>query len=118
MSGTIRKRGANAWQVRTSLRQRDPETGRWRYIQRRVRVTKRNAQRALDALSVEVARGGHRTTGRRTVTDLLDAWVLHLEALGQSRVHARPLPQRNPRQPTALVRTARTESTDLPRLSR
>ena len=62
----------------------------------------------------QVARGGHRTTGRRTVTDLLDAWVLHLEALGQSRVHARPLPQRNPRQPTALGADGQTESTDLP----
>ena len=72
MSGTIRKRGANAWQVRISLGQRDPETGRWRYIQRRVRVTKRNAQRALDALSVEVGKAapnhwpahGHRSARR------------------------------------------------------
>jgi integrase len=84
MSGTIRRRGANSWQVRVSLGQRDPETGRWRYVERHTRGTKRDAQRALDALSVEVARGGHRTSGRRTVNDLLDAWVGHLEAQGRA----------------------------------
>ncbi len=84
MSGTIRKRGTNSWQVRVSLGQRDPETGRWRYIERHLRGTKRDAKRALDALSVEVARGGRRTSGRRTVNDLLDAWVSHLEAQGRA----------------------------------
>jgi integrase len=84
MSGTIRKRGANSWQVRVSLGQRDADTGRWRYIERHVRGTKRDAQRALDALSVEVARGSHRTSGRRTVNDLLDAWLTHLEARGRA----------------------------------
>jgi integrase len=60
------------------------ETGRWRYVERHVRGTKRDAQRALDALSVEVARGSHRTSGRRTVNDLLDSWVTHLEAQGRA----------------------------------
>jgi integrase len=70
--------------VRVSLGQRDAQTGQWRYIERHVRGTKRDAQRALDALSVEVARGGHRTIGRRTVNDLLDAWVAQLETQGRA----------------------------------
>ncbi|MDA8302821.1 MAG: hypothetical protein M0005_15080 [Actinomycetota bacterium] len=28
MSGSVRKRGANSWQVRVSLGERDPRTGR------------------------------------------------------------------------------------------
>jgi hypothetical protein len=68
MSGTIRKRGINSWQIRVLLAQRDPRNGRWRYIERHVPGSKRDAQPALYSLSVEVARGGNRPSGRRTVS--------------------------------------------------
>lgn len=85
MSGSIRKRGEGSWQVRVSTGARDPASGRYLYAERHVRGTKRDAQRALDALSVEVARGGHRQQAkRRTVSDLLEAWMAHLEAQGRA----------------------------------
>ena len=52
---------------------------------RQVHGTKRDAQRAADALAAEVARGGHRQSGRRTVSDLLDRWTAHLEGRGRAR---------------------------------
>ena len=85
MSGSVRKKGTNSWQVRVSLGERDPKTGRYRYVLRQVHGTKRDAQRAADALAAEVARGGHRQNGRRTVADLLDQWMAHLEGQGRAR---------------------------------
>ena len=81
----MRKKGSNSCQVRVSLGERDPETGRYRYVLRQVHGTKRDARRAADALAAEVARDGHRQSGRRTVSDLLDRWTAHLEGRGRAR---------------------------------
>lgn len=80
----MRKKGSNSWQVRVSLGERDPETGRYRYVVRQVHGTKRDAQRAADALAAEVARGSHRHSERRTVSALLDQWMVHLEGQGRA----------------------------------
>ena len=81
----MRKKATNSWQVRVSLGERGPETGRYRYVLRQVHGTKRDARRAADALAAEVARDGHRQSGRRTVSDLLDRWMAHLEGRGRAR---------------------------------
>ena len=83
MQGSIRRRGADSWQVRVSLG-RDPETGRYRYVSRYVHGTKRDAQRAAAELITEVDRGGHREEGRHTVNELLDRWVAHIDAQGRA----------------------------------
>ncbi len=84
MSGSLRKRGTDSWQVRVSLGERDPATGRYRYVVRQVRGTKRDAQRVADALASEVARGAHRQSGKRTVAELLEEWMVHLEGQGRA----------------------------------
>ena len=84
MSGSLRKRGTDSWQVRVSLGERDPTTGRYRYVMRQVHGTKRDAQRVADTLASEVARGGHRQSGKRTVSELLEEWMAHLEGQGRA----------------------------------
>ena len=83
MPGTIRHRGGGSWQVRVSLG-RDPDTGRYRYASRYVHGTKRDVQRAAAALATEVSPGSHRHTKRRTVAELLDRWMDHIEAQGRA----------------------------------
>jgi integrase len=83
VQGSIRRRGADSWQVRVSLG-RDPETGRYRYVSRYVHGTKRDAQRAAAELITEVDRGGHRDEGRHTLNELLDRWMAHIEAQGRA----------------------------------
>jgi integrase len=72
-----------AGKVRVSLG-RDPETGRYRYVERYVQGTKRDAQRAAAELITEVDRGGHREEGRHTVNELLGRWMAHIEAQGRA----------------------------------
>jgi integrase len=81
--GSIRQNGAKGWQVRVSLG-RDPETGRYRYAYRQVQGGKREAQRVAAELVSEVDRGGHRHTGRHSVGELLDRWMIHLEGQGRA----------------------------------
>jgi hypothetical protein len=63
MRGSVRQKGPDRWQVRVSLG-RDPDTGKYRYVQRDVRGGKREAQRFAAKLVTEVERGEHRQTGR------------------------------------------------------
>jgi integrase len=84
MRGSIRQRGARSWQLLVSLGVRDLETGRYRYVERQVRGRKRDAERALAELITEVDGGGHRQTRRFTVSELLDRWMAHIEALGRA----------------------------------
>src|SRR6516225_8786456 len=83
MRGSIRQRGANSWLVRVSVG-RDPTTGRYHYVSRTVRGTKRDAQRAAAELVTEVERGSHRHKGRHTVSELLDRWMEHIEGQGRA----------------------------------
>jgi integrase len=77
VSGSIREKGPNRWQIRVSAG-RDPGTGRYRYVHKTVEGSKRVAQKAADELATEVQRGMHQGQ-RGTVADLLEKWMLHLE---------------------------------------
>jgi len=57
---------------------RDPGTGRYRYVHKTVEGSKRVAQRAADELAAEVQHRMH-LAARGTVADLLEKWMLHLE---------------------------------------
>jgi hypothetical protein len=84
--GSIRQRGRNRWQVRVSFG-RDPVTGRYEDVAREVHGTKRDAQRAVAALITEVEPGGHQrqnSNTRRTVGELLDEWMDHIETQGRA----------------------------------
>jgi integrase len=77
VSGSIREKGPNRWQIRVSAG-RDPGTGRYRYVHKTVGGSKRVAQKAADDLASEVQHGMH-LAARGTVADLLEKWMLHLE---------------------------------------
>jgi integrase len=77
VSGSIREKGPNRWQIRVSGG-RDPGTGRYRYVHKTVEGSKRVAQRAADELATEVQHGMHQAA-RGTMADLLEKWMLHLE---------------------------------------
>ena len=83
MQGSIRQKTADRWQVRVSLG-RDPTTGRYRYIAREVRGTKRTAQRAAAELVNEVEHGLHGHRGPHTLAELIERWMTHIDALGRS----------------------------------
>jgi integrase len=83
VAGSIRKRGPDRWQVRVSVG-RDPVTGRYRYVAREVRGSKRDAQRVATQLSSEVDHGGHQHPNTYTVAKLLDEWMTHIEAQGRA----------------------------------
>jgi integrase len=83
MRGSVRQKGPDRWQVRVSLG-RDPDTGKYRYVQRDVRGGKREAQRFAAKLVTEVEQGEHRQTEQLTVEALLNRWMTHIEALGRS----------------------------------
>src|SRR5689334_5656045 len=76
MSGTLREgRRAGTWELRVAVG-RDPLTGKYRQISRTVSGSRREAQNALAALSVEVAQGGHAgSAGDVTVNELLAQWL-------------------------------------------
>lgn len=85
MQGSIRQRRPDRWQVRV-LVGRDALTGRYRYVSREVSGGKRDAEWVAAQLVTEVGRGGHQgKSGCRTVADLLDRWMEHIESLGRAR---------------------------------
>ncbi len=84
MRGHVEHRGGDAWRVRVSLG-RDPSASRYRSASRTVRGTKRDAQRAVAQLVVEVDHGGHRVEGRHTVAELMELRVEHIEMQGRAR---------------------------------
>ena len=78
MSGSMRQRGAESWQLRVHAG-RDPVTGRKRYVERTFHGNKRQASKALAALVTE-ADGMElepAANDDRTVADLLNAWLEH-----------------------------------------
>jgi integrase len=73
--GSVRAKGEGRWELRVHAG-RDPVTGRTRYVSRSVRGTKREAEAALAALVVEVAKGvgGHSGTDAK-IADLVEQWL-------------------------------------------
>lgn len=73
MRGTIQKRGTKSWRVKAYLGRDD--TGRKRYVQRTVHGTRRDAERDLTRLLVEVDEGRFVASPTMTVDQLLDRWL-------------------------------------------
>lgn len=73
MQGNLQQRGANSWRVRVFVG-RD-ELGKKRYVERTVRGTKREAQRAMAKLVTEVDGGRHVPAAKRKFGELLDQWL-------------------------------------------
>ena len=78
MSGSIRQRGRNSWEIRV-YSGTDPETGQRRQLSRTVRGSSTQAQRELRALSA-FANVGPSVGARTTLGELLDRWFAANEA--------------------------------------
>lgn len=72
MSGSIRQRGRNSWEIRV-YSGTDPETGQRRQLSRTVRGSRTQAQRELRALAA-FANVGPSVGARTTLGELLDRW--------------------------------------------
>lgn len=83
MTGTLRQRGPNAWEMRVSTG-RDPLTGHYRQVTRTVHGTKTQAKRALGELAEEVAKGRHTGTDA-TLGTLVTKWLEMVELEGLQR---------------------------------
>jgi integrase len=70
MAGHIRERAPGRWEVRTAL-PADSSTGRRRIHTETVRGTKRDAERRLRAVQVEIDKGAQPVRSKKTVADLL-----------------------------------------------
>ncbi|MGQ0433386.1 MAG: tyrosine-type recombinase/integrase [Microthrixaceae bacterium] len=73
MRGLIQKRGTGSWRIRAYLG-RDA-SGTKRYVTKTVRGTRRDAERDLSRLLVEVDEGRHSASAPMTFGDLLDRWL-------------------------------------------
>ncbi len=82
MSGSLRQRSPGTWQLRV-FEGVDEISGKKRYRSKTFRGTKREAQKALNALVAEVDRGAV-APAAKSVGELLDAWLEHIEHLGRS----------------------------------
>ncbi len=78
----MRERSPGSWQLR-AFEGVDPISGKKQYRSRSFRGTKREAQKALNALVAEVDRGTV-APAAKTVGALLTAWLEHIEHLGRS----------------------------------
>lgn len=78
MSGSIRQRGRNSWEIRVYAGT-DPETGQRRQLSRTVRGSRTQAQRELRSLAV-LANAGPSVGARTTLGELLDRWFAANEA--------------------------------------
>ncbi|MDQ3662587.1 MAG: site-specific integrase [Actinomycetota bacterium] len=78
MSGSIRQRGRNSWEIRVYAGT-DPETGQRRQLSRTVRGSRTQAQRELRALAA-FANVGPSVGARTTLGELLDRWFAANEA--------------------------------------
>jgi integrase len=77
MTGSMRQRGEDSWQLRVHVG-RDPLTGRKRYVERTFRGGKREAAKALAALSTEIARGATQGSMKKgTLEQLFEEWLAH-----------------------------------------
>src|SRR5437763_1056674 len=77
-----RQREPGVWELRVYAGV-DPHTGKKRWISRTFRGGTREASKALAALATEIDGGDHRHDAR-TVNELFDAWLVHLEARGRA----------------------------------
>ena len=77
MKGSLRERQGGNWELIVQL-PRDPETGLRKQLSRTHYGTKREAQRALAAL-VAQASEGKITSPAKTLGQLLDSWIDHVE---------------------------------------
>ncbi len=82
MAGTMRQRQPGVWELRVRLG-RDPLTGKHRQMSRTFRGTERQASKALARLMTNSPEGSY-VGGNKTVKDLLDRWIEHLEARGRT----------------------------------
>jgi len=82
MRGTIQQRGRDSWRIRAYVG-RDG-TGTKRYVSRTIHGARRDAERELSRLLVEVDEGRHVASPTMTLDDLLDRW-LHVK-----RQHVQP----------------------------
>jgi integrase len=82
MRGSIRERRPGSWQLR-AFEGTDPLTGKKLYRTKYVRGTKRDAQKQL-ALLVTDVNAGVVAPAAKSVAELLDAWLDHIEHLGRS----------------------------------
>lgn len=78
MSGSIRQRGRNSWEIRV-YSGTDPHTGRRRQLSRTVRGSRTQAQRELRSLGA-FANVGPSVGARTTMGELLDRWFAANEA--------------------------------------
>ena len=73
MRGHLQHRGGDAWRIKVYLgRSAD---GRKRYLERTVHGTRRDAERALSRLVVEVDEGRHAAAAPMLFDELLDRWL-------------------------------------------
>lgn len=73
MRGHLQHRGGNTWRVKVYLgRSAD---GRKRYLERTIRGSRRDAEREMSRLVVEVDEGRHAAAAPITVDALLDRWL-------------------------------------------
>ncbi len=73
MRGHLQHRGGDAWRIKVYLgRSAD---GRKRYLERTVRGTRRDAEREMARLVVEVDDGRHAASAPMTFSELLDRWM-------------------------------------------
>jgi integrase len=72
MSGSIRPRGRNSWELRVYAGT-DPETGQWRQVTRTVRGSRTQAHRELRSL-VALANIAPTVGARTTLGELLERW--------------------------------------------
>lgn len=77
MKGSLRERQPGNWELIVQL-PRDPETGLRKQLSRTHYGTKREAQRALAALVAKVSEGKITSTAK-TLGQLLDSWIEHVE---------------------------------------
>ena len=77
VKGSLRERQPGKWELIVQL-PRDPETGLRKQLSRTHYGTKREAQRALAALVAKVSEGKITSTAK-TLGQLLDSWIEHVE---------------------------------------
>lgn len=74
MRGHVQQRGPRNWRLKVYVG-RSPADGRKRYVERSIQGSKREAERELARLVVEVDEGRHVATGPITFGELLDRWL-------------------------------------------
>jgi integrase len=87
--GTITSRSPGSHRIRISPRDRDPITGKRRFITKTIRGTLTEAKRELTRLLGEVDRGEHVDPSRMTVGEWLETWLAATKAEVSAKTHER-----------------------------